>query len=612
MSSGAFKIKKSLNIEPLTSPSLDSEGDIGMNSTSHKLEVRDNSATRSVVTEDGTATLTNKTFDADGTGNSITNIENADIKAGAAIDATKIADGSVSSTEFQYLGNVTSDIQTQIDSKAPTASPTFTGTITTPLTASRAVVTGASSELASATTTATEIGYVSGVTSAIQTQLDEKVAKATLTTKGDIYAATATSTPARVAIGTDGQVLTADSASSPGLKWADPTSSPSSSYEISNLGLATSVGSSALTIAVKQADGSTDPSTGASAVKVGMRSSTLTSGAYNQRSITSALSLVISSGSTLGQASGQPSNIYVYLIDNAGTLELAASSTRYPEMGVISTTAEGGAGAADSRTVVYSTTARSNVPYRLIAVITNTQTTAGTWASAGTVLAVGNFSSLRKTTIPTIQTFTSSSGTYNTPEGVTYLRVRMVGGGGGGGGSGTTGGTSGGSGGSTTFGSSLLTAGGGSGGGRGNGVAAGGGSGGTPTLNSPAYGTALFGGNGNGNSIMLNTTSGYGGTPGPGTPFGGGGGAEDYTGANGFNGTANTGCGGAGAGGNANGLSTGASGGAGAYIDAIIANPDATYAYTVGAAGTAGTAGTSGAGAATGGSGYIEVTEYYT
>lgn len=62
-----------------------------------------------------TQTLTNKTIDADS--NTITNIENADIKAGAAIDATKIADGSVSSTEFQYLGGVTSDIQTQIDGK---------------------------------------------------------------------------------------------------------------------------------------------------------------------------------------------------------------------------------------------------------------------------------------------------------------------------------------------------------------------------------------------------------------------------------------------------------------------------------------------------------------
>jgi len=44
-------------------------------------------------------------------------IVNADINASAAIDATKIADGSVTNAEFQYLGSVTSDIQTQLNGK---------------------------------------------------------------------------------------------------------------------------------------------------------------------------------------------------------------------------------------------------------------------------------------------------------------------------------------------------------------------------------------------------------------------------------------------------------------------------------------------------------------
>ena len=69
-----------------------------------------------------TETLTNKTIDADGTGNDITNIENANIKASAAIDATKIADGSVTNTEFQHLNTVTGNVQSQIDAKADTSS----------------------------------------------------------------------------------------------------------------------------------------------------------------------------------------------------------------------------------------------------------------------------------------------------------------------------------------------------------------------------------------------------------------------------------------------------------------------------------------------------------
>ena len=63
-------------------------------------------------------------------------IVNADINASAAIDATKIHDGSISNTEFGYLDGVTSNIQTQLTSldtlKSPLASPTFTGTVSAP------------------------------------------------------------------------------------------------------------------------------------------------------------------------------------------------------------------------------------------------------------------------------------------------------------------------------------------------------------------------------------------------------------------------------------------------------------------------------------------------
>jgi hypothetical protein len=49
------------------------------------------------------------------------------------------------------------------------------GDITTNVTASRAVVTDASSNLSASATTSTELGYVSGVTSAIQTQINGKI-----------------------------------------------------------------------------------------------------------------------------------------------------------------------------------------------------------------------------------------------------------------------------------------------------------------------------------------------------------------------------------------------------------------------------------------------------
>ena len=58
-------------------------------------------------------------------------IVNGDINASAAIDWTKLAISStVSATEAGYLDGVTSAIQTQLNAKAPLSAPTFTGTVT--------------------------------------------------------------------------------------------------------------------------------------------------------------------------------------------------------------------------------------------------------------------------------------------------------------------------------------------------------------------------------------------------------------------------------------------------------------------------------------------------
>jgi hypothetical protein len=69
-----------------------------------------------VTTNNASQTLQNKSIDADA--NTISNISNDEIKTGAAIDAAKIHDGSVSNTEFSYLDGVTSPIQTQLNSNA--------------------------------------------------------------------------------------------------------------------------------------------------------------------------------------------------------------------------------------------------------------------------------------------------------------------------------------------------------------------------------------------------------------------------------------------------------------------------------------------------------------
>ncbi len=82
------------------------------NTTSKKLKFYDGTGVKELADTDSTQTLTNKVIDSDS--NAITNIDNADIKSAAAIDATKIADGSVTSTKFQYINTLSSNAQTQI------------------------------------------------------------------------------------------------------------------------------------------------------------------------------------------------------------------------------------------------------------------------------------------------------------------------------------------------------------------------------------------------------------------------------------------------------------------------------------------------------------------
>jgi hypothetical protein len=87
-------------------------------------------ATGTIVLKDSTDTLTNKSIDSDN--NTITNIVNADIKSAAGINFSKMED----------------------------------------LTASRALVSDGNGDVSVSAVTATEIGYLDGVTSNIQTQID--------------------------------------------------------------------------------------------------------------------------------------------------------------------------------------------------------------------------------------------------------------------------------------------------------------------------------------------------------------------------------------------------------------------------------------------------------
>jgi predicted glycosyl hydrolase (DUF1957 family) len=88
----------------------------------------------------------------------------------------KVAVSAVTATEVGYLDGVSSAIQTQLNSKQATITGGATTIDTENLTVSRALVSDASGKVAVSAVTATEVGYLDGVSSAIQTQIDSKQA----------------------------------------------------------------------------------------------------------------------------------------------------------------------------------------------------------------------------------------------------------------------------------------------------------------------------------------------------------------------------------------------------------------------------------------------------
>jgi hypothetical protein len=75
-------------------------------------------------------------------------------------------------TELSYVKGVTSALQTQLNGKQATITGGATTITSSNLTASRALISDGSGKVAVSTVTSTQLGFVSGVTSAIQTQID--------------------------------------------------------------------------------------------------------------------------------------------------------------------------------------------------------------------------------------------------------------------------------------------------------------------------------------------------------------------------------------------------------------------------------------------------------
>lgn len=116
------------------------------------------------------------------------------------------------------------------------------------------------------------------------------------------------------------------------------------------------------------------------------RSATATSGDISTLTNTGSLAITIPSGTTLGTTNTYTQPVHIYALNNAGTIELAFSLHGEIDTTVVQSTSAISGGT--SPVTLYSTTARSNVPIVYLGRMVASQTTAGTWASAPTVLSL--------------------------------------------------------------------------------------------------------------------------------------------------------------------------------------------------------------------------------
>lgn len=188
-----------------------------------------------------------------------------------------------------------------------------------------------------------------------------------------------------------------------------------SGFTFVNGTLTASVGSSALTIAVKTLAGA-DPST-ADPVYIVFRSATAATGDYTILALTAATSIVVSSGSTLGTSNSNAFRVWIVGFNDSGTFRLGviqcvSATGIYPlgQFALASSTAEGGAGGADTAQTFYTGTAVTSKAYQILgyASYESGLATAGTWSSAPTWLQLYNPS----TPLPgaVIQTNRTSTG----------------------------------------------------------------------------------------------------------------------------------------------------------------------------------------------------------
>lgn len=449
------------------------EGAVFIDTADNKAKIYTNAATHKVVTDDQSETLTNKTLTAPIiNGGTITGVSFVTPTFDSPIINTQIT-GTALETDLSVSASAL---------KVPTAaaSKAYSDAVVAPATAHIAASSGVHGVTGSVVGT-TDIQTLSAKTltapvvntsltgtavesdlsiSALSTKVpsasaakaytDNAVAPAT----AHIAASTGVHGVTGAVVGTtDTQTLSAKTLTSPvintqitgtalesdltasALSTKVPTAAATKSYtdlmsleasRIDNLDIEVGTGSNILTISALGNNRSAISSS--NFVEIAFKDSSLssiTAATYDRA--TSISSLVVPAGATLGHGSALAGYLYIYAIRvSSNTIELAVSSALFDEKALQSTTAIS-TSADDSG--LYSTTARSNVPIRLVGRFTSTQTTAGNWAatpngsamSGPSIYAIGDTYSA--SSLATSTQATPTATTWYIPDSTTKVTV---------------------------------------------------------------------------------------------------------------------------------------------------------------------------------------------
>jgi hypothetical protein len=156
-----------INVSPSRALISDSTGALGVSAvTSTELGYLDG-VTSSVQTQ-----LNGKQTTITGWADTITTSNLTANRALLSNSSGKVAVSAVTSTELGYLDGVTSSVQTQLNGKQATIAGWASTITTSNLTVNRALLSNSSGKVAVSAVTSTELGYLDGVTSSVQTQLD--------------------------------------------------------------------------------------------------------------------------------------------------------------------------------------------------------------------------------------------------------------------------------------------------------------------------------------------------------------------------------------------------------------------------------------------------------